>query len=146
MNLEPGTAGRSTPPAREGPRASPPRPRRPFHSRPRLDAAPDQLVAGPGRNVDPRVLLVVAPRGAGARGVGGLAVVLAGFGDAVALLGLELRLRRRAGLTVRDHRHGERRDHGGRNEQVLLHVALLSVKGFSDASRGQGPRSSTSGG
>src|SRR5262249_13314564 len=63
------------------------------------------------------------------RGIGGLAVVLAGLGDAEALLGLELGLRRRTRLGARRQRHGEGGDHGGRDDEVPVHVTLLSDRG-----------------
>src|SRR4030095_13629080 len=97
----------------------------PEGSGPWLGAAADQLLAGPGRHVDPRVLLAIAARGARAGGVGRLAVILARLRDAVALLRLELGLGRRAGLAVGDERHGESGDHGRRGGQVLLHFTLL---------------------
>src|SRR5262245_43297945 len=98
---------------------------------PRLQAAVDESVAGAGRHIDPRVLLPVAARGAGARRIGGLAVVLAGLGDAVALLGLELRLGGRAGLAVRGEGQRERGRHGRGDEQVrLLHVESPFERGF----------------
>src|SRR5262245_30338810 len=94
----------------------------PERSGARLRAAADELVAGAGGHVDPGVLLAVAPRGARAGRVGGLAVVLAGLGDAVALLGLELGLRSGAGLTIGGQVHGQRSDHGGCDQQVLVHL------------------------
>src|SRR5438552_6114959 len=65
---------------------------------PGLRAAADDFVAAALGNVEPGVPLTVALGGARARGVRCLAVVLAGLGDAVALLVLELRHRRGPGL------------------------------------------------
>src|SRR6185295_18117906 len=89
-------------------------------------AAADELLAGAGRDVEPRVTLIVALGRAGARGIGRLAVVLAGLGDAVALLGLELGLGGRA-RRLRGDRHRERGG-DGRGDQELrgLHVSPLS--------------------
>src|SRR5438067_828280 len=93
----------------------------------RLRAAAHDLVAGAGRHVDPRVALLVAPGGAGARRVRRLAVILAGLGDAIALLGLELRLGSRTGRGR--HRQGEGGGHGGRDEELgRLHDALSFVR------------------
>src|SRR6185369_5578962 len=90
-------------------------------------AAADDLVAGASRHVDPRIVLAIALAGAGARGVRGLGVVLAGLHDAVALLGLELGLGGRAGL--RGDRHREGGGHGGSDEELgRLHESLLALR------------------
>src|SRR5262249_50081615 len=90
-------------------------------------AATDELLARAGRHVDPRVVLIVTPGGAGTGRVGGLAVVLPGLAHAVALLGLELGLGGRPGL--RGDRHRERGGHGRGDEELRrLHVNLLPVR------------------
>src|SRR5204863_2345942 len=111
--------GRPTPcSSRHGPRATPPRdesrsrrPRAPISGRcrppprarwpsalPRLQASADDLLAGPLGQIHPGITLGVAPGRPGARGVGGLTVVLSGLRDAVAFLVVERRHRRRAPL------------------------------------------------
>src|SRR5438067_1672257 len=82
-----------------------------------LRAGAHDLVARARRHVDPRIALVVALGRAGARGVGRLAVVLAGLGDAEALLGGELGLRRRAALRERGIGHRQGGGHGGSDQQ-----------------------------
>src|SRR5262249_57676029 len=91
--------------------------------RARLHAAVDKSFAGPLRDVDPRIALTVTLRGSRARGVGCLTVVLPGFGDAVALLGLELRRGRRLGSG--DGGHRDRRGDGRGEEQACVHRVTL---------------------
>src|SRR5262249_59545634 len=63
--------------------------------------------------------------------VGGLTVVLAGLGDAVAVLGLDLRLRRRPTLGIHGQGQGEGRCNGGGDDQVrLLHVGSPFLRGL----------------
>src|ERR1051325_9894282 len=68
--------------------------RRPGSWSARGKLAADQLLADALGNGDPGIGLRVLLRRAGAGGMRGLAVVLAGLGDAVALLHVALRLRR----------------------------------------------------
>src|SRR5437870_11549997 len=77
-----------------------------------LKAAAHQALARAGRHVNPRVTLAVALRSASAGGVCRLAVVLAGLRDSVALLGRELRLRRRTALGQRHEGHRQGRSYG----------------------------------
>src|SRR6266852_6412513 len=79
----------------------------------RLHAAAHQLLAGAGRNIDPGVLLAVAPRRPRARRIGSLAVVLARLRDAIALLRIELGLGGRASLAAGDEGYGESGHDGG---------------------------------
>src|SRR5574342_1419330 len=78
---------------------------------PRLQAAVHHPRAGSLGHVDPGVALLVPPRGARARAVGGLAVVLARLGDAEALLVLELRGGSGARLGGSQQRQREGGDH-----------------------------------
>src|SRR5438876_588081 len=91
-----------------------------------LGAAADDLVAAPRGDVDPGVGLAVALRGPRARRVGRLTVVLARLGDAVALLVLELRHRRRPGLGRGLEGQRQRDRHRGRQQhaRVSLHRRL----------------------
>src|SRR2546426_321479 len=93
-------------------------------------AAAHDLVARARGDVDPRVALVVALGGAGARRVGGLAVVLAGLGDAEALLGLELRLRCGTGVRQRGVRHRERDRKSTRlnSSHLVISYAVFCLK------------------
>src|SRR4029450_6772963 len=82
------------------------------------ELAADDLVARSARQRDPGIGLIVLLGGAGARRVGRLAVVLAGLGDAVALLHVALGLRRR--------RQRERRREGrGDGDACAVHAMLL---------------------
>src|SRR5712692_11720138 len=87
-----------------------------------LHAAAHQLLASAGRNIDPGILLAVAPRRPRARRVGRLAVVLARLRDAIALLRVELGLGGRTGLAAGDQGDRESGHNGGCDEQVPLHV------------------------
>src|SRR5437870_1772516 len=99
-----------------------------------LKAAAHQALARAGRHVNPRVTLAVALRSAGAGGVCRLAVVLAGLRDSVALLGLELRLRRRTALGQRHEGHRQGRSYGRSDEEVgLSHVDSPFVSAGLDA-------------
>src|SRR5712691_4829836 len=86
----------------------------------RLQGAVHHPVAGALRHVDPGVALLVALRGAGARGVRGLAVVLARLRDAEALFVLELGRRRRPGLGRGKEREREGGDHRGCDHELHL--------------------------
>src|SRR5437762_4267955 len=90
----------------------------------RLQRAADDLLARALRDVDPRVLLVVALRGARAGRHLRLAIVLAGPHDAVTLLVLELR--DLGGSGRRYERQGEGGGHGGSDQDLSIHHDLLS--------------------
>src|SRR5919109_1422768 len=93
-----------------------------------LRLAADDLRAGSSRHVNPRVGLVVFRRGAGARARVRLAVVGTPLGDAIALLGLECRLRRRAGLRERetDDSGAKRAGHCSFDPRILHGELLLN--------------------
>src|SRR2546426_5218096 len=87
-----------------------------------LKAAAYDLLAGALGQIDPRIALGVTPGGARARRVRRLAIVLCRLGDAVALLVLEFRHRRRAplgtGLQGQRKRHRHR---GTQHDAAPLH-------------------------
>src|SRR5215813_3623805 len=95
----------------------------------RLGAA-DDAVAIAFRHVDPGLLVGVDLRGSGAgivprRG----AVVLAGLGEAVALLGFEGGGRRRATLRHDETWCGDGSSDGGRDEGAFAHGHNLQIRG-----------------
>src|SRR5262245_19202555 len=85
-----------------------------------LGAATHEPVTGAHRHVDPCIALVIFLRGPGTRRVRSLSVVLAGLGDSLALLRLELGLRcwPSLGYSGQGQSSGEG---GGHEETGLLH-------------------------
>src|SRR5262245_40991469 len=103
-------------------------PFRPGASLPGRGAAVGEPRAGSLGDVAPGITLAIPLRGPGARGVRGLAIVLTSLCDAEALLGFELRHRRRPG--ARDGGHGDGGDDGRSEDQACLHrIILLSTWG-----------------
>src|SRR5215470_17719378 len=95
----------------------------------RLGTAAGELVTGAGGHVDPGVALGVLRSGASAGVGGGLAIVLAGLGDAVALLVIEAGDGRRAGESGAGGGEGNCGRHG-RSDQGGLHRGSPWVSGL----------------
>src|SRR5215471_14043803 len=76
-----------------------------------LELPPDDLRTRAGRDIEPRIRLPVTLGGASARRTGRLAIILAGFGHPVALLGVKLGLGGRTALGLERQRHGQDRCH-----------------------------------
>src|SRR5258708_30345611 len=89
----------------------------------RLQAAADDSLAVADRHVNPRLRIAAELRRPAARVVAGRrAVVLAGFGDAVALLGLEPRRWHDGLLCGQNGRGGDGGREHGRNENTGIHA------------------------
>src|ERR1700680_3077493 len=96
----------------------------------RLEAAADDALAVPGGDVNPRFRIAAELRRTAARVVAGRrTVVLAGFGDAVTLFGLERRRRRNGLLRRQESWGGNRRRERRSNENTGIH-AILRWKGW----------------
>src|SRR5215211_6923670 len=81
-----------------------------------LELSPDDLRTRAGRDIEPRIRLSVTLGGASARRTRRLAIILAGFGHPVALLGVKLGLGGGTALGLERQRHGQDRRHCRRHK------------------------------
>src|SRR5262245_18778419 len=104
-------------------------------------AAADDAVAIAFGDVDPGLLVAVDLRGSGAGIVPGRgAIVLAGLGEAVALLGFEGGGRRRAALRHNETWRGDGGGKGGHDEGAFVHGRNLRIRGAAQPVTGAGRR------